>query len=214
MPWFVCNPKLALLMCSPVKGRKDPLHVTYGVRETVSSLSHSTADHGEPSLYLASASEEVWSGDLAEKQMHLAQTDLKLSNSGFDLGTFIHTPFQVVVYDEILVSCTKDVLIVSMTLSILKWNYWAPWILLYHLEFLLATRWAPVHLTCENFSFFLTCHRRLKTLVRISWLNKWNLTPSALSPSSILDCPARKMSELEIHYRHNSITTTPGQKER
>ena len=45
-------------MCSPVKGRKDPLHVTYGGRETVSSLSHSTADHGEPSLYLASASEE------------------------------------------------------------------------------------------------------------------------------------------------------------
>lgn len=69
--------------------------------------------------------------------MHLAQTDLKLSNSGFDLGHLSIPHSKVVVYDEILVvykrcfDSLNDIIHSEMKLlSSVDSTY--------HLEFLLA----------------------------------------------------------------------------
>ena len=140
-------------MCSPVKGRKDLLRVTYRVGETVSSLSHSTADHGKPSLYLASASEEVWSGDLAEKQMNLARGTWNLATVDLILDIYPYPTRSCGVwwnFSQLYKRCLDSLNdIIHSEMKILSSVDST-----YHLEFLLATRWAPVHLTCENFLFF------------------------------------------------------------
>ena len=77
------------------------------------------------------------------------------------------------VYDEFLVICTKDVLIdIVNDILLSEMKMLSSVDSTHHLAFLLATRWTTVHLTCQKIFFLSDSDRRLKTFVRISWLNK------------------------------------------